>query len=998
MGYRYGFSERRKVGKGAYGTVYKGELKNGEEIAVKMLHNDTLGFDDKQFENEFQNLMRLEHPNIVRLVAYCYETQHKHAEYKGRIVFAALIHRALCFEYMPGGSLENHLSDEFHGLDWPTRYKIIKGTCEGLKYLHEGLKPPIYHLDLKPGNILLDKNMVPKLADFGLSKLFSEDKTRITQTPIGTIGYLPPEYIENNIVSNKLDIFSLGVVMLKIIAGPNWRSRSVEMSSLQEFTDQVLGNWTIRLQETWNGSSLDVYRQQVKACTEIALKCVEMDRFKRPKIVDIINQINEHQTLFGKLPIGHGPEGDLLSDHGHERLPTHSHKSVTLESSSVSHLNSSDIKENQEDDQHSSSYFKEKEEDRQMHQIIPMVHPDIPVDVHPSEPWILTGNIFGSVDILNYNTLETMNLIQAGSYEQTACSAKFIARKQWFVVGCKDGFIRVYTYDSPIQKVKRFKAHSWNITCLDVHPIEPYMVSASSSLMDKIKLWDWNKGWECIKTFEMQGLAQEIKFNPKDSQKFVVASILNAQVWNFRSSRCEFTLSGHGSLVSSFDYFTRGNQLYIITGSLDKTAKIWDCQSRTCVQTLTGHMDCVTCVCSHPDLPILLTGSNDETVRLWNSNTFRLEDVLDFELGKVTAIVCLKGSKRVAIGHDAGLVITEIGQQPLVSHGPEDKLLSDQHQKLRSYSNEAVTLESRLKRHLNLGHIQENQEEDHHNSSCLKDKGEDSAVHQIHSRHPCRLLPLSAAACAGLSAAKLIARKQWLVVGHQDGFIKVYTYESPAQQVKRFKAHPLVITCLDVHPSEPYVLSAGTMDSIKLWDWNKGWECIKKFEMPGQTYELKFNPKDEHRFAVAYLLNTQVWNFRSSRHEFTLSGHQSLVSSFDYFTRSNQLYIITGSLDNTAKIWDCQSRTCVQTLTGHMDGITCVCSHPDLPILLTGSNDETVRVWNSNTFKLEGVLDFELGKVISIACLRGSKRVVIGHHAGLVITEIRCEQPGPSNR
>ena len=73
------------------------------------------------------------------------------------------------------------------GLDWQTRYKIIKGTCEGLKYLHEGFKEPIYHLDLKPDNILLDENMTPKLADFGLSKLFSEEQTRVTQSPIGTM-------------------------------------------------------------------------------------------------------------------------------------------------------------------------------------------------------------------------------------------------------------------------------------------------------------------------------------------------------------------------------------------------------------------------------------------------------------------------------------------------------------------------------------------------------------------------------------------------------------------------------------------------------------------------------------------------------------------------------------------------------------------------------------------------------------------------------------------
>nr|ACS49628.1 protein kinase-3 [Oryza coarctata] len=575
-----GFSEERKLGKGAYGTVYKGERKNGDEIAVKMLHNDTLGFDDKKFENEFQNLMRLKHPNIVRLVAYCYETQHKHAEHKGRIVFAAIIHRALCFEYMPGGSLQNHLSDEFHGLDWPTRYKIIKGTCQGLNYLHEGMKPPIYHLDLKPDNILLDKNMVPKLADFGLSKLFSEDKTKITQTPIGTIGYLPPEYIEKNVVSNKLDIFSLGVVMLKILAGPRGRSRSAEMSS-QEFTSQVLGNWTTRLLETRNVSSLQAYLNQVKTCTEIALKCLDIDRHKRPNIVDIINWINENEAMIGQDADKPWTKGPVPSDH-HEKPP------------SSSNVNLDDTQENQEDD-HSNSCSKEKEEEHEeVHQIIPMEHPSVPIDVHLLEPWILTSNMFGSVDIMNYNT--------------------------------QDGFIRVYTYESPVRQVKRFKAHSLDITSLDVHRTEPYLLSAGS--MDPIKLWDWNKGWECIKMFDMQAFqtVQQIKFNPHDTHKFAVTSILDAQ--------------------------------------------IWDCKSRTCVQTLIGHMDCVSSVCSHPDIPILLTGSFDETVRLWNSTTFKLEGVLDFELGKVISIVCLKGSKRVVIGHEAGLVITEIRHEQA---GPSNK-------------------------------------------------------------------------------------------------------------------------------------------------------------------------------------------------------------------------------------------------------------------------------------------------------------------------------------
>ncbi|XP_006662821.1 receptor like protein kinase S.2-like [Oryza brachyantha] len=641
-----GFSEERRLGRGGFGTVYKGVHKNGDQIAVKILHNDTEGIDDTQLNNEFDNLTRFKHPNIVQLVGYCYDVKYIPTEVNGRKVFVARICRALCLEFMPRGSLDNHISDEIDGLDWPIRYKIIKGTCEGLKYLHVELKPPIYHLDLKPANILLDSNMVPKIADFGLSKIFSDGKTKVSQTLGWTPGYPPPEFLQEKKVSNKFDIFSLGVVMLQIIAGPTGRAQSDDTSS-QEFTDRVVGNWKNRLQKRRDGSLLEAYCQQVKTCTEIALKCLETDREKRPTIVEIISEINEKEAIFGELPV----------DHVLEELPSHK-ESISLESSFSSHLNLNGTKQNQEADHHNKdgSCSKEKEEDHQEDQIIPMENPDVPIDVHPSEPWILTSNMFGSVDILNYNTQETMNLIQ-GSYGPIVTAAKFIARKQWFVVGHHDGFIRVYTYESPVKQVKRFKAHTWNITCLDVHPTEPYVLSVGSQ--DQIKLWDWNKGWECIKAFD-SGLAYQIKFNPRDAHKFAVVSLMDAQVWNIRSSRQESTFSGHGSVVNCFDYFTHGNQLYMITGSWDKTAKIWDCQRRTCVQTLAGHTDCITCVCFHPDLPILLTGSNDETVRLWNSTTFKLEGVLDFELGKVTAIVCLKGSKRVVIGHDAGLVITEI--------------------------------------------------------------------------------------------------------------------------------------------------------------------------------------------------------------------------------------------------------------------------------------------------------------------------------------------------
>ncbi|EMS45249.1 putative L-type lectin-domain containing receptor kinase S.7 [Triticum urartu] len=237
-----GFSEERLLGSGGYGRVYKlhgyafkqGFLKDGEEIAVKLLY-EMPTLDDVQFMREFNNLTSLQHVNIVRLVGYCHETRPECAEYEGRTVVADRIHRALCFDYAHNGSLHDHIS----------------------------------------ANVLLDKNMLPKIADFGLSRLFGEEQTKITNTSFGTRGYLPPEYIEQKVISNKFDIYSLGVVIIKVQG--NWRAR-LEAPPIHE-------------------PGLEAYCVQVKTCIEIALKCVQADRRKRPSINDIIDKMNQTENM-----------------------------------------------------------------------------------------------------------------------------------------------------------------------------------------------------------------------------------------------------------------------------------------------------------------------------------------------------------------------------------------------------------------------------------------------------------------------------------------------------------------------------------------------------------------------------------------------------------------------------------------------------------------------------------------------------------------------------
>ncbi|GJN06739.1 hypothetical protein PR202_ga24495 [Eleusine coracana subsp. coracana] len=198
------FSEERVIGSGAFGKVYKGIVpESSEVIAVKKLSENSPLSRDKAFENEVLNIMALKHENIVKLIGYCHD----------------IVECLLCYEYLPNGSVHKNLfgTEKPGNMNWETRFKIIMGICEGLLFLH---KIPIVHMDLKPENILLDDKMVPKIADFGLSRLFGQDQTRQrTQNVVGSYGYIAPEYLYRGEISTQSDIYSLGLMIIEITTG-----------------------------------------------------------------------------------------------------------------------------------------------------------------------------------------------------------------------------------------------------------------------------------------------------------------------------------------------------------------------------------------------------------------------------------------------------------------------------------------------------------------------------------------------------------------------------------------------------------------------------------------------------------------------------------------------------------------------------------------------------------------------------------------------------------
>lgn len=266
------FSYNNKLGEGGFGSVYKGMLDDGQEIAVKRLSKDSKqGLDE--FKNEALFIAKLQHRNLVKLMGCCIEAEE----------------RMLIYEYMPNKSLDYFIFDAARSalLDWPKRFEIIKGIARGLLYLHQDSRLRIVHRDLKASNILLDSDMNAKISDFGMARSFdgSEDEAK-TKRVVGTYGYMPPEYTIDGLFSVKSDVFSFGVVVLEIVSGKTNRG-----FNHSDHHHNLLGHTWMLFRE---GAALDIVdpsmtknsssTSQMQRSIHIGLLCVQRHPEDRPSM------------------------------------------------------------------------------------------------------------------------------------------------------------------------------------------------------------------------------------------------------------------------------------------------------------------------------------------------------------------------------------------------------------------------------------------------------------------------------------------------------------------------------------------------------------------------------------------------------------------------------------------------------------------------------------------------------------------------------------------
>lgn len=282
------FDLSNKLGQGSNGTVYRGVLRDGREVAVKRLFLNTRHWTD-QFFNEVDLINQVHHKNLVKLLACSVDGPES----------------LLVYEYYFNRSLDHFIFDANRAklLDWTKRIGIIQGVAEGLSYLHEESEIRIIHRDIKASNILLDDNFKPKITDFGLARSFALDKTHLSTGVAGTLGYMAPEYVVHGHLTEKADVYSFGVLLLEIVTGQRCNGEIGEKpkdSFLAKIWNEYKAN---TLERVIDGRIREgIIEDESSHMIHVGLLCTQANPSYRPTMAKVVELLKSNTAEEGVFP------------------------------------------------------------------------------------------------------------------------------------------------------------------------------------------------------------------------------------------------------------------------------------------------------------------------------------------------------------------------------------------------------------------------------------------------------------------------------------------------------------------------------------------------------------------------------------------------------------------------------------------------------------------------------------------------------------------------
>ncbi|CAM0958788.1 unnamed protein product [Alopecurus aequalis] len=652
------FSYKNEIGRGGFAVVYKGVLENGV-VAVKRLSNTYMY--QNEFLQEVECLMKVKHKNIVRFLGYCSDTQGSMQMHKGKWVMADVQQRLLCFEYLPNGSLEGYIEDASGGLEWSTRCRIITGICEGLHSLHH---INVMHLDLKPGNILMDDNFIPKITDFGLSRSLEELETRLVATKMfGTPGYLAPEFT-SHVITHKFDLYSLGVIVTEILTGGK------ECQAIEE----ILEIWDKRL-EVSQGYQ---HREQIRVCAEIGIECTNEDPEKRPdSMKDIMDLLAETESMEVNR-VAPGPN-ELLTVHPLKLFLPFEYKKPTPCSLDLTNntneavafrLIMDDLK------QHSTDCFvwlpvngivpprstctlivttKSQEEQTAARNDLILENTTLALgdeQMFQSQP----DKFLEKAKDTGLNVVQVVRLkaIRTTPPKPISPQIKMLSTdwqispviysldtnndRQWIITGQDHGHVRIW--NNQTQKlVSSFKVCSGEVTGVKFIARKQWFVAATYHGV--IHVYNCETNMQKITSFGASENWCSVSLAIHPTQPYLLSSHYNTvKLWDWDMDwKCTQTFYRKGAYNIYPVVFNPTDT--IASTSDDHEVKVWTLNSPKSSYTLAGHLDKVNCLDFFTcyDKEYLVTGSDDHTAKIWDLQEKKCIRTLEASMSPVVAVL-----------------------------------------------------------------------------------------------------------------------------------------------------------------------------------------------------------------------------------------------------------------------------------------------------------------------------------------------------------------------